>query len=137
MPINRFLVWRVWPIWLEITTAAASYRNNFSMTYLFISITFPLLQQAIKKPFNCQPFSDLILGNWNLLWGPALIEETDENHQPTGVADNALYVVQCDALAFPGGPILPVYVVAIAATNPASLYDWETEDFQYRKLLTG
>ncbi|MGG7549831.1 lipase family protein [Chryseobacterium arthrosphaerae] len=75
------------------------------------------------------------LGSWNLVWGPALIEETDENGQPTGVADNALYVAQCDNVAFPGGPSLPVYVVAIAATNPASLYDWETEDFSVSQMV--
>lgn len=75
------------------------------------------------------------LGSWNLVWGPALIEETDENGQPTGVADNALYVAQCDNVDFPGGPSLPVYVVAIAATNPASLYDWETEDFSVSQVV--
>lgn len=76
-----------------------------------------------------------MLGSWNLVWGPALVEETGQDSQPTEVADNALYVVQCDALAFPGGPTLPVYVVAIAATNPASLYDWETEDFAVSEVV--
>ncbi|QDW23958.1 lipase family protein [Pedobacter sp. KBS0701] len=76
-----------------------------------------------------------ILGDWNLVWGPALIEETDQKEKPTGVADNALFVAQCDAVAYPGGPTLPTYVVAVAATNPASLYDWETEDFSVAEVV--
>src|SRR5690606_9417280 len=30
---------------------------------------------------------------------------------------------------------LPTYVVAIAATNPSSLYDWETEDFSVAAVV--
>lgn len=71
-----------------------------------------------------------VLGSWNLVWGPALMEENND-----GVADNAVFVAQCDAVAFPGGPVLPTYVVAIAATNPDSLYDWESEDFAVSQVV--
>ncbi|WP_428069063.1 lipase family protein [Chryseobacterium gambrini] len=71
-----------------------------------------------------------VLGSWNLVWGPALLEENND-----GVADNAVFVAQCDAVAFPGGPVMPAYVVAIAATNPDSLYDWEAEDFSVSQVV--
>lgn len=107
---------------------------QYDLSFYFNNVP-PVTAAHQKSPSIANPSVTPILGNWNLVWGPALIEETDENHQPTGVADNALYVVQCDALAFPGGPTLPVYVVAIAATNPASLYDWETEDFSVSEVV--
>lgn len=107
---------------------------QYDLSFYFNNVP-PVVAAHQKAPSIANPSVIPILGNWNLVWGPALIEETDENHQPTGVADNALYVVQCDALAFPGGPTLPVYVVAIAATNPASLYDWETEDFAVSEVV--
>ncbi|WP_299179497.1 hypothetical protein [uncultured Chryseobacterium sp.] len=95
----------------------------------------PVQIMGQKNPSTADPSVTPVLGSWNLVWGPALIEETDEKGNPTGVADNALYVAQCDAVAFPGGPTVPAYVVAIAATNPTSLYDWETEDFSVSEVV--
>jgi len=95
----------------------------------------PVTVMGQTGPSVADPSVTPILGNWQLVWGPALIEETDQKGKPTGVADNALFVAQCDAVAFPGGPTLPTYVVAVAATNPASLYDWETEDFSVAEVV--
>ncbi len=76
-----------------------------------------------------------VLGNWKLVWGPAVLEEVI-NGVPTGVADNSLFVAQCDAVAFPGSPkVMPAYVVAIAGTNPDSLYDWGDEDFSVSTVV--
>lgn len=71
-----------------------------------------------------------VLGSWDLVWGPALVEMNQD-----GVADNAVFVAKCEAVAFPGGPVMPAYVVAIAATNPDSLYDWESEDFAVSEVV--
>ncbi|GEJ43870.1 lipase family protein [Chryseobacterium sp. ON_d1] len=107
---------------------------QYDLSYYFSNVP-PVAAMKQTEPSTPNPLITPLLGNWNLVWGPALIEETDENGQPTGVADNALYVAQCDAVAFPGGPTLPTYVVAIAATNPSSLYDWETEDFSVAEVV--
>lgn len=95
----------------------------------------PVEVMGQTKPSVADKSVTSTLGDWRLVWGPALIEETDQNGKPTGVADNALFVAHCDAVAYPGGPTLPTYVVAIAATNPASLYDWETEDFSVAQVV--
>jgi hypothetical protein len=107
---------------------------QYDLSYYFSNVP-PVTIMGQTEPSTPNSSVPPLLGNWNLVWGPALIEETDENGNPTGVADNALYVAQCDAVAFPGGPTLPTYVVAIAATNPSSLYDWETEDFSVAEVV--
>lgn len=107
---------------------------QYDLSYYFSNVP-PVAVMGQTEPSTPNSSIPPLLGNWNLVWGPALIEEKDENGNPTGVADNALYVVQCDAVAFPGGPTLPAYVVAIAATNPSSLYDWETEDFSVAEVV--
>ncbi len=76
-----------------------------------------------------------VLGNWELVWGPAVLEEVIDG-VPTGVADNSLFVAKCDAVSFPGSPsVMPAYVVAIAGTNPNSLYDWGDEDFSVSAVV--
>ncbi|MDN3693375.1 hypothetical protein QWZ06_14315 [Chryseobacterium tructae] len=107
---------------------------QYDLSYYFNNVP-PVKIMGQNNPSIVDPSVTPFLGNWNLVWGPALIEETDEHGKHTGVADNALYVVQCDTVAFPGGPTLPTYMVAIAATNPASLYDWETEDFSVSEVV--
>ncbi|NIF05955.1 lipase family protein [Chryseobacterium sp. Tr-659] len=107
---------------------------QYDLSYYFNNVP-PVEIMKQKSPSIANPSVTPLLGNWNLVWGPALIEETDEKGNPTNVADNALYVAQCDAVAFPGGPTIPAYVVAIAATNPSSLYDWETEDFSVSEVV--
>lgn len=107
---------------------------QYDLSFYFSNVP-PVACMGQQNPSIADPSIPPLLGNWNLAWGPALIEKLDENGNPTGVADNALYVAQCNAVAFPGGPTLPTYVVAIAATNPASLYDWETEDFSVSEVV--
>lgn len=107
---------------------------QYDLSFYFNNVP-PVKIMGQNDPSTADPSIIPFLGDWDLVWGPALIEETDEKGKPTGVADNALYVAQCNTVAFPGGPTLPTYVVAIAATNPSSLYDWETEDFSVSEVV--
>lgn len=90
----------------------------------------PVAVMGQTQSSTADPSVTPVLGNWNLVWGPALVEMNQD-----GVADNTVFVAQCDAVAFPGGPVMPAYVVAIAATNPDSLYDWESEDFAVSEVV--
>lgn len=56
-------------------------------------------------------------GDWSVVWGPCVYSETPNG---AGYATNALYVAH--------SPSLSIYVVAVAGTNPQSLYDWIRED---------
>jgi len=107
---------------------------QYDLSFYFNNVP-PVKIMDQKTPSTADPSVVSELGSWDLVWGPALIEEKNEKGIPTGVADNALYVVKSNAVAFPGGPTLPTYVVAIAATNPSSLYDWETEDFSVAEVV--
>lgn len=85
------------------------------------------------------------LGNWTLEWGPVVFSHTKKDGKSSGVADNALFVASCPAVTFPGctnpnnnqqpAGTLTTYVVAIAATNPTSSYDWDVEDFDVRHAV--
>lgn len=56
-------------------------------------------------------------GDWQVVWGPIVYSVKPEQNNP---ATNAMYVAYSAALA--------TYVVAIAATNATSMYDWVRED---------
>jgi hypothetical protein len=62
--------------------------------------------------------SQLAGGDWGVVWGPCLYSVNGD--QP-GEATNAMYVAHSAALS--------TYVVAVAATNFKSVYDWFDEDF--------
>ncbi|HYH39307.1 MAG TPA: hypothetical protein VD860_13870 [Azospirillum sp.] len=69
---------------------------------------------------NLQSWVQPMIGNWSVSWGPVVWQNSGST-----VADNALYVAHCGDV--PG--LGETYVVAIAATNPLSDFDWQTEDF--------
>lgn len=94
----------------------------------------PVACMKQTAPSTADPSVTPVLGSWNLVWGPAVLEEKVDG-LPTGVADNALFVAQCNAVQFPGGPAMPVYAVAISGTNPDSMYDWKDEDFAVSKVV--
>lgn len=56
-----------------------------------------------------------LIGTWTVAWGPVVFQESGSQ-----VADNAMYVAKDQAG--------DTYVVAIAGTNPVSIYDLKTED---------
>lgn len=74
------------------------------------------LQQYVSTevPAKVNAASNLI-GTWNVVWGPVVYSSNDT------VVDNAMYVAANSDSS--------VYVVAIAATNPASAFDTMTEDW--------
>ena len=55
------------------------------------------------------------IGAWNVVWGPQITTDS-------GTVDNSMFVAQAVDAA------QPTFVVAIAGTNPLSLYDWFSED---------
>ena len=67
-----------------------------------------------------------MIGSWNVTWGPVVWQNAGSD-----VADNALYVAYTADFAGLG----PTYVVAIAATNPMSDFDWLTEDFSVSQVV--
>jgi triacylglycerol lipase len=58
------------------------------------------------------------IGSWEVVWGPAVYELPTSNRP-----DNTMYVARGN-----GQPGFPNLVVAIAGTNPYSLFDWLVED---------
>jgi len=59
-------------------------------------------------------------GDWSVVWGPCLYCRTNAKGVEARTATNAMYVAYCAALN--------TYLVAIAATNPTSFFDWIVED---------
>lgn len=68
-------------------------------------------------------------GPWSIVWGPHvyLAPNCDE-------ATNAMYVAKYTDTSVT--PNTSTYVVAVAATNPASIYDWLNEDARVEPNLT-
>lgn len=62
--------------------------------------------------------ANLIGGDWRIAWGPAVFQHGVNRGDRE--ADNAMFVAY--------SPSQDTYVVAIAATNPLSTYDWKWED---------
>lgn len=81
------------------------------------------------------------IGNWQVVWGPVVWQDPANS---SDVADNAMYVAYAPQVQFPaltvGNTTIPAtttaaYVIAIAATNPCSSYDWLTEDFDVSQCV--
>jgi len=121
-----------------IVGRTAGYRGNtenlqlqlqFDLSFYLNNVP-PVTVLGQDAPSKADPSVTPSLGNWNLAWGPAIFENTTHEF-----AANAVFVAQCDAVAFPGGPVMPVYAVAIAGTNPSSLYDWIDEDLAVSQVV--
>jgi hypothetical protein len=70
------------------------------------------------------PTLDSLVGNWEVVWGPVCYTENTAAAD-TCVSDNILVVFKGLNPSSPGDTM---FVVAIAATNAVSSYDWVTED---------
>lgn len=74
-----------------------------------------------------------LIGDWTIVWDPVVFGNSWSNVTPNpdvSVADNAMYVArQVDGTT-------ERYVVAIAATNFQSMYDWMVEDLQTNRMTT-
>lgn len=77
------------------------------------------LGDSIVKVLNA---SRDLMGDWEIVWGPAVYVDSCYQHQAegTGVADNAVYVAHNRSTS--------VYVVALAGTNRYSKYGKQDED---------
>lgn len=80
-----------------------------------------VLANKIRQAFTMWEPS---IGAWDSAWGPAVYQASGDRY-----ADNAIFVaVERDVEN-------PVCVVAIAATNPNSSYDWLQEDFDVENVV--
>lgn len=68
-------------------------------------------------------------GPWDIVWGPHVYLAPNCNE-----ATNAMFVAKYTDTSVT--PNASTYVVAIAATNPGSFYDWINEDAQVEATLT-
>jgi hypothetical protein len=67
------------------------------------------------------------IGQWTIVWGPVIY-----GHDPKSqVWDNIMYVAKGENLTTNN----PQYVVAIAATNPKSVFDWLQEDVNTHNMV--
>jgi hypothetical protein len=73
---------------------------------------FPIMNQS-----TAPGVPSLAGGDWQVAWGPVVLSNQPDTADE---AVNAMYVAYSANLA--------MYVVAIAATNPASVFDWLKED---------
>lgn len=88
-------------------------------------------QQKIPAVLTDSTVIDCI-GEWEVVWGPVVYmhKAADGNPDPTGVVDNLMYVARSKSSE--GDPL---YVVAIAGTNPDSWYGWFVEDFDVAQTV--
>ncbi|NES23200.1 MAG: lipase family protein [Symploca sp. SIO3E6] len=79
-----------------------------------------LASERLKAIFS-NPDMQTLIGTWEIVWGPVVSE-----HNPSRkVADNAMFVVKSQDAHESDS-----YIIAIAGTNPISLYGWLVEDLQ-------
>lgn len=69
-----------------------------------------------------------LIGSWQIVWGPVVV--TAPKGYLKDVAANTMFVVQQ-----PGEDGGTSYVIAIAGTNPDSMYGWFGEDFDVKNTL--
>ncbi|MDG5496272.1 hypothetical protein [Niveispirillum sp. BGYR6] len=87
----------------------------------------PLENQLVANialAFKNSAVSNGLGSGWEIKWGPAVYRDSTSL-----VAQNSATVFYNDSVTFDDGLSYPTYVVAIAATNFISEYDWVVEDF--------
>ncbi|MBB5885754.1 hypothetical protein DYQ93_04710 [Xanthomonas sp. LMG 8992] len=83
--------------------------------------------QKVLVATLASPPAQAAIGTWELVWGPQVWQaETSDR------SDNAMFVAKASNVGDLAGD---VYVVAIAATNPLSSYDWMMEDFDVASVV--
>ncbi|UYK85309.1 hypothetical protein NG827_02510 [Xanthomonas sacchari] len=111
------------------------YQTVFALSSLanWVSFRFGSAEQ-LQKDYQktilatlASPVAQQTIGNWELVWGPQVWQADGSK-----VSDNAMYVAKSSNLGSLAGD---VYVVAIAATNPISHYDWYMEDFGVNQVV--
>jgi hypothetical protein len=84
------------------------------------------VEETIQLDLN-NPTVKAQIGDWSVVWGPIVYY-----HDPKVQAwDNVMYVAKgTDPVK-----LTPVYVIAIAGTNPKSVFDWFFEDFDTKNTV--
>ena len=116
------------------TAVALQQQLQFELSYYLSGV--PPISGVTPPDPSPMPAATDAMGDWQLVWGPAVYQNVKDG-KPSGVVDNAMYVAYCPNVSFPGGPSggMPAYVVAIAATNATSKYDWLVEDFTVSSVV--
>lgn len=89
------------------------------------------LTQNIQTALANATVQASIGAGWKVVWGPAVWRSSATSR----VADNAAVVFYNPATTFEDGTVHPTYVVAVAATNFISSFDWLTEDFDVSTIV--
>ena len=84
------------------------------------TILADMLGQKVKAAFADSSVTSLIGTDWTLVWGPGVLAAAPVASPSNFMAANAAFVCY--------SPSQGRYVLAIAATDPLSTYDWEKED---------
>jgi hypothetical protein len=124
-------------VWLNSGSADALQQQlQYDLSAFLVCPPPPLAKADPTKYPPLTPSNDAVakIGHWNVVWGPAVFQNDDSKE-----ADNAVIVAYCDSVNFiqPDRSIVtnPAYVVAIAATNPRSMFDWADEDFYVKQTV--
>lgn len=95
------------------------------------------LQQVISsqlQTWNAATPATLGASDWQVAWGPQVFVVGPVKGSYDIITGNAKFNA-ANAMAVFHSPTLGRYVVAIAATNPVSWYDWLTEDFDTNNVV--
>lgn len=110
---------------VEMLNFAANGASNIAATQSALQGYLQAYLNGGTDPINTQYAgffpqmnSQLAGGDWSVVWGPCVYSVQPESS--SAYAANAMYVAYSKNLS--------TYVVAIAATNPTSVYDWIDED---------
>lgn len=103
-------------LWQQVFTL--SYMANAGSSQIGEAADIATYLDTALDSFFGSDTTQAAIGDWTVVWGPVVFEHKPG---PRSYADNAMYV------ATNAGNTQ--YVVAIAATNSHSTYDWEDEDF--------
>lgn len=80
------------------------------------------------------------MGDWELVWGPAVVPKDIFHLEEKQYAKNAAFVAKTTNMSKVGGNFSEfdhdhTYVVGIAATNATSFYDWLVEDAKVNEVV--
>lgn len=87
-----------------------------------------------------KPNAVAAMGDWEMVWGPAVVPKNIFLLPEAQYAKNAVFIAKTDNLGTAGGSFPEmvhdsIYVVAIAATNATSFYDWIVEDAKVNEVV--
>lgn len=109
--------------------------SQFSNVNYGLETTMPNLRSHLDSSISSLLANSTIqklVGKWNVVWGPVNYTNDSTTNDTACVSDNAMLVLKGKN---PSNPSNDMYVIAIAATNFSSPYDWADEDFQSASMV--